>query len=69
MSRGKGLFTQGDVTKAVKATVKAGVAIERVEIGRDGKIVIVVATPATKAKDGKNEWDEVLDGPTSPPIC
>ena len=30
-----------DVTRAVKAVATAGVAIARIEIGRDGKIVIV----------------------------
>jgi hypothetical protein len=63
MSRGQQTFKQSDVTKAIKATVKAGIAVERVEIDRDGKIVIV----STKAEDvangeksGKNEWDGVL---------
>jgi hypothetical protein len=51
------------VTKAIKATVKAGIPVERVEIDTNGKIVIVTA----KAEDavngdnpGKNEWDRVL---------
>jgi hypothetical protein len=34
-------FRQADVTKAVKAVEAAGVGIARIEIGRDGKIVIV----------------------------
>jgi len=41
MSRGQQTFKQSDVTKALKATVKAGFAVGRVEIDRDGKIVIV----------------------------
>jgi hypothetical protein len=63
MSRGQQTFKQRDVTKAIKATVKAGIAVERVEIDKDGKIIIVTA----KAKDAvngdnreKNEWDGVL---------
>ncbi len=63
MSRGQQTFKQRDVTKALKATVKAGFAVERVEINKDGKIVIVTARPEDAAhgeKRGKNEWDQVL---------
>ena len=63
MSRGQQTFKQRDVTKAIKATVKAGVPVERVEIDKNGKIVIVTAK-AEDAVDGnypeKNEWDGVL---------
>ena len=62
MSRGQQTFRQSDVTKAVKATVKAGIAVRRVEIDTNGKIVVVAATPedADTEKPEKNEWDEVL---------
>jgi hypothetical protein len=63
MSRGQQTFKQSDVTKALKATVKAGIAVGRVEIDRDGRIVIVPARPedvANGEKPGKNEWDGVL---------
>ena len=63
MSRGQQTFKQRDVTKALKATVKAGIAVERVEIDKNGKIVIVTARPedaATGEKSEKNEWDGVL---------
>ncbi len=63
MSRGQQTFRQRDVTKALKAAVKAGIAIERFEIDKDGKIIIVTA----KAEDvvngdnpEKNEWDGAL---------
>ena len=63
MSRGQQTFKQRDVTKALKAAVKAGIAIERFEIDKNGKIIIVTA----KAEDAvdvnypeKNEWDGVL---------
>ena len=63
MSRGQQTFKQRDVTKALKAAVKAGIAIERFEIDKNGKIVIVTAK-AEDAVDGnhpeKNEWDGVL---------
>ncbi len=63
MSHGQQTFKQSDVTKALKAMVKAGIAVGRVEIDKDGKIVIVTArleaTP-NKEKPGQNEWDGVL---------
>ena len=39
--RGPASFRQSDVTRAIRATQKAGVALARVEIGRDGKIILV----------------------------
>jgi hypothetical protein len=63
MSRGQQTFKQGDVTKALKATVKAGVAVNRVEIDKNGKIVIVITKPEDEGngeKPEKNEWDGVL---------
>jgi hypothetical protein len=63
MSRGQQTFKQRDVTKALKAAVKAGIRIERFEIDMNGKIVIVTAK-AEDAVNGnypeKNEWDGVL---------
>ena len=41
MARGTCTFRQRDVTKAVKAMVAAGVGVARVEIDRDGKIVLI----------------------------
>jgi hypothetical protein len=63
MSRRPCTFKQRDVTKAVKAIVAAGVQIERVEVSKDGKIVIVTAKPRESiVEDGPdylNEWDAV----------
>jgi hypothetical protein len=39
-TRGACKFKQCDVTRAVKAVAKAGVAVARVEIAPDGKIII-----------------------------
>jgi hypothetical protein len=63
MSRGQQTFKQRDVTKALKATVKAGISVGRVEIDKGGKIVIVAARQEDTAdgeKPEKNEWDGVL---------
>jgi hypothetical protein len=46
MSRAAHTFKQADVTKALKAAVKAGIDVGRVEIDRDGKIIVIVAEPA-----------------------
>jgi hypothetical protein len=63
MSRGQHTFKQSDMTKALKATVKAGIAVERIEIDKMGKIVIVTAR-TDDAANGEapeaNEWDGVL---------
>jgi hypothetical protein len=48
MARAPSTFRQADVTKAVKAVRSAGVDIMRVELTKDGSIVIVTreAQPA-----------------------
>jgi len=63
MSRGQQTFKQRDLTKAIKATVKAGITVERVEIDKDGKIIIVTAkAEGAENEDNqeRNEWDEAL---------
>jgi hypothetical protein len=61
MSRGPSTFRQQDVTRALRATEAAGIEIERVEIGKDGKIVVFAGKPKEAADDSKdgNEWDSV----------
>jgi hypothetical protein len=61
MARGSCTFKQSDVTKAARAVVAAGIGVSRIEIGRDGKIVVV--TIQQKQENGEtegargNEWD------------
>jgi hypothetical protein len=45
MSRGAHSFKQGDVTKALKGAVNAGLAVKRFEIDRDGRIVVIAGRP------------------------
>jgi hypothetical protein len=60
MARGSCTFRQRDVTKAIKAVAAAGVGVARVEIDRNGKIVVIIGKPAETAEDAqRNEWDEV----------
>ena len=51
MARAPSTFRQADVTKAVKAVTAAGVDIARVEIARDGRIVIVTAEAQPAVRD------------------
>jgi len=42
-------FRQRDMTRAIKAARLAGLNVERVEVDKDGKIIIVSAKPETPA--------------------
>jgi hypothetical protein len=49
MTRRAVAFRQADVSRAVKGAAAAGLAIARVEVNADGKIVIVTAPAPEKA--------------------
>jgi hypothetical protein len=61
MARGAHTFTQGDVTKALKGAVKAGLKVQRAEVRQDGSILLDFDPPATAPQDDPNvnEWDTV----------
>jgi hypothetical protein len=70
MSRRPCAFRETDVKRAVRAVRAAGIEIARVEIGKDGSIVVVPGKP-TKARDANgegNEWDDLTNDTTSPAI-
>jgi hypothetical protein len=46
MSRTTATFRQHDITRALRAVSAAGCEVRRVEIDRDGKIVLVMIEPA-----------------------
>lgn len=48
-------FRQADVTRAAKGVAKAGLPVGRVEIDREGKIVILIADGSPTVE--KNDWD------------
>jgi hypothetical protein len=51
MSRGGQTFKQRDVTKAIRAAVKAGVKDWRVEIDKNGKIILTAADASSSLSD------------------
>ncbi|SNR63160.1 hypothetical protein [Paracoccus sediminis] len=55
MSHPRATFKQVDVTRAAKGVVAAGLRVGRVEIDREGKIVVLVGDASTQAE--KNDWD------------
>lgn len=63
MGRVASTFKQGDLRRAIAATLKAGVSVQRVEVGvKDGKIVVVAGKPLEPADtitDGRNDFGEV----------
>jgi hypothetical protein len=63
MARGPLTFRQRDVVAAIKAVEAAGHKVARVEIGKDGRIVIVMLQEGSIAPPA-NEWDEILESPT-----
>jgi hypothetical protein len=60
MSRAASAFRQSDVTKAVRAVEAAGVGVARVEIDKDGRIIITPGKPSdAPAPASGNEWDKI----------
>ena len=57
MARAPAIFRQQDVTRAFRAAQAAGVKVARVEIDRDGKIVIVLADDLEHERREENSWD------------
>jgi hypothetical protein len=49
-------FRQADVRRAVQAVLQAGIEIARVEIDREGKIIIVSVGPNTSQTTELDEW-------------
>jgi hypothetical protein len=62
MGHGRGTFRETDLTRALKGARKAGENVARAEIGRDGKIVLVLKKDGEpSSRDERNEWDEIND--------
>jgi hypothetical protein len=65
MGRGPCSFKQRDVSRAIKGAVAAGLAVGRVEISKDGNIIIIPesAQMDSDAETLHNEWDEGITKP------
>jgi hypothetical protein len=61
MTRRPASITQTEVARVVKGVVKAGVEVARVEVDKEGRIVII-ANKLRESMNGaeSNPWDEVL---------
>jgi len=58
MARGQLAFKQRDAARALRATKAAGLTVERMEIDRSGKIIIIVDNASCCVDTGRdNEWD------------
>ena len=57
MGHGRATFKETDLTRALRAARKAGLDVERIEVDRDGRIVLVLKN-GDKVLTERNEWDE-----------
>jgi hypothetical protein len=55
MSRAPAKFRQADVTRAMRGAIKAGLSVSRVEIDRDGKIVVICSDYAQTIEESPEE--------------
>jgi hypothetical protein len=53
-------FTQADLKRAAAGVRAAGLSVARVEVDRDGKIVVVVREPGVESS-GTNPLDRIFD--------
>jgi hypothetical protein len=62
MPRGPTTYRKRDLDIALRAARDAGLTVVRVEVDRDGRIIITTsAEPASSNSINENEWDVVLE--------
>ncbi len=59
MTRRPAIVTQTEIKAAVKAVVDAGVEVTRVEVDKDGKIVVFAGKPSEPTNDARS-WDQAI---------
>lgn len=62
MSHGPQTFKKGDLVRALRAVKAAGEKVQRVEVDKDGRIIVIVGDAdqaTTTATGGANEWDRI----------
>jgi hypothetical protein len=52
-------FRRAHLSAALRAAQLAGLPVEKIEIGPDGKIVVFAAKPSNDSGESSNEWDAV----------
>ena len=57
MSRTPAAFKQRDVKAAIKAAVDAGVSVARIEVDREGRIIIIAGKPGEQSLTEANALD------------
>jgi hypothetical protein len=63
MGHGPCTFKAVDLIRALRAAKKAGVDVARVEVARDGKIVLVLSRDGEALSNSeRNEWDDKSNG-------
>jgi hypothetical protein len=58
MARAPSIFRQSDITRAIRGALAAGVENVRVEIAKDGRLVVIITTIAPAQTKSENEWDQ-----------
>lgn len=61
MSRGAATFRQRDAEALIRAVKAAGEQVYRVEVGKDGRIIIITSRENAEPPAPANPWDEVFD--------
>jgi hypothetical protein len=59
MSRGPHNIRQTDVEKVVRAALKAGLPVARVEVSPEGRIIVIAGLQEQDNPTTENEWDAV----------
>ena len=59
MSRGPLPFRQTDVARAIKGAVAGGLTVQRIEVDKAGKIIVVVGEGGKTDAPTENSWDSV----------
>jgi hypothetical protein len=62
MPRGPATFRQRDAAALIKAAQAAGLHVVRVELDKDGKIVLITSTTSEASEEEVSEWDGVGAG-------
>jgi hypothetical protein len=57
MSRRQLTFRQNDVARAIKGAVAGGLTVQRIEVDKAGKIIVVVSETDKTEPPSSNSWD------------